>query len=453
MAFAHSHFDLICKRVLDVGLAAVGLTVIGPLMGLISLAVWLDSPGPVIFAQERLGQGGKRFKMYKFRKFPPAWGDEGPAVTARSDVRMTRVGSILEKSKLDELPQFWNILKGDMSFVGPRPELPRLADLFKGEYAGVLRYKPGLFGPNQVRFRNECESYPCDEDPEAFYCRVLFPSKVEADLDYFQKATCFSDLFILAKGLWVSLVGMVNWWALFKKDSKVIALDVLLISASWFLAHIFRFAGLPSSPTLEVMLQGFLITPPLLILAMAIGGCYRHPLHFFWLDDALRLFQTILVGWLLVMLLLIKLHRNISFYLLPIFLFILICLLALPRIGSRLRWERSSVSLQSPNRIVIYGAGRAGIAFTQLIGNGRMIGFLDDNPDLKGKLVAGRRVLGYESDIITLLRAKPFDELWLTFSPSQEKLLRLRKLCGDNHIEFHALCEIEPFSRILNGSR
>ena len=279
-------------------MSAIGLIIAAPLVGLICAAVWLDSPGPVIFAQERLGLKGKQFKIYKFRKFSPNWGDEGPAVTAKCDVRITRVGAILERTKLDELPQLWNILKGDMSLVGPRPESPHFADLFKDDYAKVLEYVPGLFGPNQIMFRNECEMYAPDQDMETCYREVLFPRKAEKDLSYFQRANCLTDLVLILKGMWVTIAGVVNWQVFLRRDARVFVLDAFLIAASWFLANALWFSGLPEGLCFKIMINGLMIIPALLVPAMAIGGCYNHPRQYFSLHDALRLVFVLLVpGW------------------------------------------------------------------------------------------------------------------------------------------------------------
>jgi lipopolysaccharide/colanic/teichoic acid biosynthesis glycosyltransferase len=198
------------KRILDVTLAGLGLIVAAPLFAFIALAIKLDSPGRVFFSQRRLGRNGKPFWLYKFRKFPESWGTGGPGVTVANDARMTRTGRFLERSKLDELPQLWNILRGEMSFVGPRPESLRYADLFQGELAAVLDFLPGIFGPNQIAFRNESEMYPPDRDPEDFYREVLFPKKARADIAYFRDASVLGDALWVLRGLWVSLAGAVN---------------------------------------------------------------------------------------------------------------------------------------------------------------------------------------------------------------------------------------------------
>ena len=454
MPLTDRNLNSFCKRMLDVLLSSAALIIAAPLMLLIAAAVWLDCPGPVIFAQDRLGLKGKRFRMYKFRKFPSTWGDDGPAVTTKNDVRMTRVGVILERTKLDELPQFWNILEGDMSLVGPRPESPHFADLFKGDYARILEYVPGLFGPNQVIFRNECEVYALYEDPETCYREILFPRKAKADLDYFQRANCLTDLMLILKGMWATLVGVVNWRVFLGRDAGVIVLDALLIAASWFLGNTIWFSGLPGDLCLNIMINGLIIIPLLLVPAMAIGGCYRHPAQYFSLHDALRLVLVLTTSWLAIFILLIGLYRNISLYLAPLTCVIFLIFLSGLRIMRRVKWEKSQAKKQTNyNRIAIYGAGRVGIAIAQLLENGNLIGFLDDDPNLKGKMVAGKRVLGYESDILTILKVRPFTELWLAFMPSDIKLSRLKLLCDRQSIKLYVLPSIEPLSQVFDHPR
>lgn len=186
-------FDAIVRRAFDVVAALMALVIFAPAMLAIACAVKLDTPGPILFSQLRVGRGGKRFRLYKFRKFAHRTSG-GRCVTLKDDSRMTRVGWLLERTKLDELPQFWNVLAGDMSIVGPRPETLDFADCFTGPYTRILDHKPGLFGPNQVIFRSENALYPKDRDPQEFYRTVLFPAKARIDLSYFPRRTFMSDI-------------------------------------------------------------------------------------------------------------------------------------------------------------------------------------------------------------------------------------------------------------------
>lgn len=182
------------QRALDIGLAGAGLLVFAVPMLAIALLVWVDGGRPVLFPQRRLGQRGRRFSMYKFRKFRTGGVESGAAVTVTNDCRLSGIGKILALTKCDELPQLWNVLKGDMSIVGPRPEVEAFANCFEGPYRGILEFRPGIFGPNQVFFRNEAALYPPDRDPEEYYRTVLFPLKGRVDLAYFQNRSIGQDI-------------------------------------------------------------------------------------------------------------------------------------------------------------------------------------------------------------------------------------------------------------------
>jgi lipopolysaccharide/colanic/teichoic acid biosynthesis glycosyltransferase len=196
-------FDLLARRVLDVAVALAGLIFLAPLVAVIAVAIRVESRGPIFFSQVRLGQRGRHFWLHKFRKFHEFHERGDPqdrAVTLANDVRLTRVGKLLMQTKLDELPQLWNVLKGDMSLVGPRPETLDFAECFHDVYRQVLDFKPGLFGPNQVFFRNEGALYPADCDAERFYRDVLFPLKARVDLAYFPYRNVYLDSAWIARG-------------------------------------------------------------------------------------------------------------------------------------------------------------------------------------------------------------------------------------------------------------
>lgn len=193
------------QRVFDIAVATVALTLLAPLMLLIMIAIIIESGRPVFFAHRRVGQRGQPFLVYKFRKFGRDCSPDGLQLTLDEDPRFTRVGRFLAKTKLDELPQFFNVLKGDMSIVGPRPESLHYADCFSGEFERVLTYKPGLVGPSQVKFRHESAEYPAGGDLDAFYRAELFPSKARIDLDYYPKRTLEQDVQWLFRAVVASL--------------------------------------------------------------------------------------------------------------------------------------------------------------------------------------------------------------------------------------------------------
>ena len=187
-------------RIFDVVVAAVVLVFFAPLMILIAAAVLAEGGRPVFFSQVRLGRGGRHFRMYKFRKFHKRGCLAGRPLTVEDDPRLSGVGRVLAWTKLDELPQLWNVLKGDMSIVGPRPESLDFQDCFEGPYRAVLEYKPGILGPSQVLFRNEGSLYRGRADPERFYRDVLFPLKAQIDSAYFAHRTPLRDIAWAVRG-------------------------------------------------------------------------------------------------------------------------------------------------------------------------------------------------------------------------------------------------------------
>jgi len=443
-----------CKRTLEVVLALLGFAAGWPVMLAIAGAVWLDSPGRVFFSQERIGRAGRRFRLYKFRKFPAAWRNAGPGVTVAYDARMTRVGRVLERTKLDELPQLWNILKGDMAFVGPRPESVRYARLFRGDYARVLDFVPGIFGPNQVAFRNEAELYPPDQDPEEYYEKVLFPAKARRDIEYFSSSTCVKDIGWVAKGLSVSLLGAVNWKRMLGLHAKILSLDVVMVAMAWMTANLMRFGGFPDSVSYHTILVGLWVLPAFTLGAMFLGGAYRHPVRQFYLGDAVRLVKSATAGWFGGFLVLLGLiDRGTSVLLGPLGWMLMIGLLLTPRVVRRMEWERiQPIKPRYDRPILVYGAGRTGAALAKCIdsfGRGSMVvGFLDDDDMLRGRQVAGLPVLGRESDIPTVWAVHKIQEIWVSFVPKAAKRERLESLCEQAGVRLEIVPEVGPFSRL-----
>lgn len=184
--------------------AAGGLVALSPVLLLCAAAVRLSSPGPLLFRQERVGQGGKRFILFKFRTMQT--GQEGAQVTRSGDVRITSVGCLLRKLKLDELPELWNIVRGEISLVGPRPEVPRYIDFANPLWAEVLRARPGITDPVTLRLRNEEELLPQGQDPERFYSEVLQPVKLRGYAEYLRRRTWRTDLVVLVETILAVMV-------------------------------------------------------------------------------------------------------------------------------------------------------------------------------------------------------------------------------------------------------
>jgi lipopolysaccharide/colanic/teichoic acid biosynthesis glycosyltransferase len=182
------------KRVFDLICCLVALIALLPLFVILAIAVKLDSRGPVFFSQERVGWGGRRFRLYKFRTMVADAAQCGPAITRGGDWRVTRIGKVLRRFKLDELPQLWNVVKGDMSIVGPRPEVPKYVALFPKEYERVLTVRPGITDLATLQYRNEESVLQHAADAEQFYVEQVLPAKLKLNLEYLKKRGFFYDL-------------------------------------------------------------------------------------------------------------------------------------------------------------------------------------------------------------------------------------------------------------------
>ena len=177
-------------------MAFVGLLALWPLLLIVAVLIRIKMPGgPVIFRQVRVGQYGRLFTMYKFRSM--IVDHSGSSVSVKGESRITPLGAVLRKYKLDELPELWNVLIGDMSFVGPRPDVPGYADRLEGESRDILSLKPGITGPASLKYRNEEELLALQDDPQKYNDEVLFPDKVRINLDYLKNRSFGLDLRII----------------------------------------------------------------------------------------------------------------------------------------------------------------------------------------------------------------------------------------------------------------
>lgn len=185
----------LCKDLFDIIVAFILLILLSPVLVVVAVVVRISSSGPVFFRQQRVGQYGKPFTMIKFRTM--ITNDGLNTITMSNDRRITPVGSFLRRWKLDELPGLFNVLKGEMSFVGPRPDVPGYADLLTGNDRRVLELKPGITGPATLKFIREEEILAAVDNPKEYNDTVIFPEKVRINLRYLEKGTMLEDLKII----------------------------------------------------------------------------------------------------------------------------------------------------------------------------------------------------------------------------------------------------------------
>ena len=191
--------QLIAKRVMDIAISAAALCVLWPVFLLIALAIVIDDPGPVFYRQVRVGRGGRPFRIFKFRTMVVDADKKGLSITVGRDSRITRVGAFLRKTKLDELAQLLNVLCGQMSFVGPRPEVPRYVELYTPYQRQVLLVRPGITDYASIAYRNENDLLAGADDPERMYIETIMPDKIELNMKYLREISPLADLRLILK--------------------------------------------------------------------------------------------------------------------------------------------------------------------------------------------------------------------------------------------------------------
>lgn len=193
------------KRVFDIVFSALGLIVLFPFLLLIWLAVLLEGGRPGLFLQQRVGRNGNPFHIVKFRTMTHRPGDEQGGFDAGNQCRVTKVGRFLRKTKLDELPQLWNVLKGEMALVGPRPEVQEWVDAYPEQWSRILTVRPGMTDPASILFRDEEERLARAADPRQAYSDEVLPRKLEIYRSYVGERSFLGDMRILIQTVWAVL--------------------------------------------------------------------------------------------------------------------------------------------------------------------------------------------------------------------------------------------------------
>jgi FlaA1/EpsC-like NDP-sugar epimerase/lipopolysaccharide/colanic/teichoic acid biosynthesis glycosyltransferase len=431
------------KRLADILLAIVGIFISIPFTPLIALLIKLDSRGPVFYRCDRVGKGMKIFKMYKFRTMMGMSVRVGESISPQLDPRVTRFGRFLRLTKINELPQFINILKNDMSFVGPRPEAPDLAELYPEFAKRVFSVKPGLVGPHQVtpKGSNEEDLYPPGVDAKKFYIEEILPAKVKMDLEYIDHhPTLFKDIKYIFGGVKVTLAGILT-----RKHIREIRPELLLFLADGALSvasYVFAETISDADFIIGRSPERLLMFIPALIIIR--GG------FFYWVGmyDSLILHISyreifrVLIGVSIGSILLASLNLisgTINYHGLPAILdwSFLVLLLSCTRFGLKLAAEKSNskTERESVTRVLIFGAGRMGeLAHLALATEKRrpfeVIGFIDDDPRKYGKRLNGLRVIGNRYHVDVLAQLHNVSEMILAVSDAlPDQVAEIVRIC------------------------
>ena len=187
------------KRIFDIVVSLVGLICFLPLLVFVAVLIKLDSRGPIFFRQQRIGMGFRPFEILKFRTMIDNAQRRGGLITFGKDTRITLVGRILRKTKIDEFPQLINVLRGDMTLVGPRPEVPEFVELFRQDYEEILTVRPGITDLASLKYRDEAALLGCCNNPEEEYLRHVLPDKINLNKEYIRRSSFFFDLTLILK--------------------------------------------------------------------------------------------------------------------------------------------------------------------------------------------------------------------------------------------------------------
>ncbi len=196
-------------RAFDFIVSLVGIPILLPLFIITFFLVKISSPGPIIYSQERVGLNGRIFHLYKFRSMVIDADQIGTSVTTGKDHRVTKIGRVLRKTKLDELPQLWNVLKGDMSFVGPRPDVPEIIDNYNSVMQRILEVRPGITSNVTLHLRNEENLLSLAKDPDKAYDEIFIPAKVRLAMEHVDRKSFFFDFGILIQTVWALTGGRI----------------------------------------------------------------------------------------------------------------------------------------------------------------------------------------------------------------------------------------------------
>jgi len=441
------------KRAFDVCAAVLGLLVTSPLLAIISILIKLDSRGPVIFSQVRVGKGFRPFRIQKFRTMVEEEARvEGLPITVGQDPRTTRVGRILRKFKLDELPQMVNILRGDMSFVGPRPEVPRYVERLRSDFAEILAARPGITDLASLKFIDEAGVLANSSNPEEEYQLSVLPEKLRLAKLYIRHMSLRLDFAIIVQTLlrvvrlstvvcelpelkattkppsaapWAHLSSLILKW----RRPLIVAIDVGLIVFANYLAFVLRFDGAIPLEEIGTFQATVLWLVGIRGVAFALFGLNEGLWRYTSIWDLQKILSGVLsstivfYGWVYWVLGINDYPRAV----LVIDAILLVGLLAGVRLPARI--FRDQVLFRRKKRVLVVGAGDSGERVVREMKTGsesqcQPIGFVDNHVALINKRIHGVKVLGSLGDLPLLVEKHKPEEVLVALSNATPAFLR-----------------------------
>ncbi|MGC8494384.1 MAG: sugar transferase [Syntrophobacteraceae bacterium] len=429
-------------RGFDLAVALVGLAFLLLIFPLVALLIKCDSRGPVFYRCRRVGRNGRIFTMYKFRTMYETSIRLGGSVSPLGDPRVTPLGRFLRRTKINEFPQFLNVLKGDMSIVGPRPEAVDLAAAYPPEALPIFSVRPGLVGPNQILGRNEEEFYPRGVDPVDYYIQKILPKKLPMDLKYVQKKSFRMDVKYLFLGAWATLSGTITRNNLADNLNQIVMMivDSAIAVLSFYLAYIIRFGTIYHHDSNLAVIYVLIIMT--FIPFMFMWKCYDAVIKYLCVQDIKNILYAIVCA---------NASLIISVYMLGIdlgnygrasfvsFYTILNVLIVGYRMALRQMHRAShkgSMDDASVARTIIWGAGEEGYWCLRFLRENKtpcynVIGFIDEDRRLHNRRINGVKVLGDCHHLEALIQLHKVEQVYVAKSvASSAELSHAQKLCA-----------------------
>lgn len=414
------------KRLFDVFVALLGLLLFAPLMLVMAILVKLESPGSAIYRAARVGKDGRLFRIYKLRTMVAEPGREGPAVTVEGDPRITRVGRMLRRTKLDEIPQLLNVLKGDMSMVGPRPEDATYVALYSPEQRRVLSVRPGITSPASIAFSDE-ERFLAAEGGHSAYATTILPVKLDLDLKYLRHQSLWYDLTIIARTVTLlfphqfvvvrRLAGQVRPFV--RRRVPWALIDGPIVALAFYAALLLRFLDDPGASMPVALARLNVVILPLVVVYLATNylfGLHRRVWPYASAAEVLPIMGSAGVSTLLVgavdLVAAWQVRRFLPFSVVLLGGLLSFCGL----VATRYRWRlwtgisrRWTAGGETRTRTLIYGAGEAGQLLAWRLLSGReghsfkVVGFIDDDRHKRGMRIHGVEVLGGRASLARIV--------------------------------------------------
>ena len=437
-------------RLIDLIVSLVALILLLPVFLLVAIAIKLDSRGPVFYSQLRVGRRGRTFGVHKFRSMVIDAERLGPPLTGSADPRVTRVGKFLRLVRLDELPQLLNVLKGEMSLVGPRPEVPSVVEQYTPEQREVLEVKPGITGPTQLSWLDESERYPSGVDPYQHYNEHFIHEKLQSDLEYVRTRSVRKDLWLLIQTPLVIAKTILERFHPYPTTRQIarLAADCLAVAVANLAAFMIRFDGEIPKGVILHLLFGLPVTCMAYLLSFLVLKTYRSLWRFVGIEDLWQVIKAPALGGSLAALALFLLGWTGY----PRSVLLLTALLTVLFTGGMRLAVRSSVKRRmtvpaNGNRrnIVIVGAGKTGESVAREIRSNPalgcdLIGFVDDDLSKQGATIHGLPVLGTIERLPELTLAHAIQEAFIAIpAATGTEMRRISGACARASLNFKTL--------------